>query len=119
MNAIYTGTYKRADGTTLTGPSLQALAAAKAPAAATRLDDAFAATLAKMQIMKDRADSGKEAYDQMIGPDNPEGNKIIDDIVTALVSQTRAIEGVVAALDLKITVEGSDSLDNPGAVKAN
>lgn len=119
MNAIYTGTYKRTDGTTLTGPSIQALAAAKAPAAATRLDEAFAATLAKMQIMKDRADSGKEAYDQMIGPDNPEGNKIIDDVVTALVSQTRAIEGVVAALDLKITVEGSDSLDNPTAVKAN
>ncbi len=119
MKALYTGTYVRADGTTLSGPGLQAYAAVKAPEAATRLDAAFADTLAKMQVMKDRADSGKEAYDQMIGPDNPEGNKVIDDVVTALVAQTKAIEGVVSGLGLKIEVEGSDSLDNPSAVGAN
>ncbi len=119
MKALYTGAYKRIDGTTLEGPGLQAYAAAKAPDAAKRLDAAFDETLARMQVMKDRADSGKEAYDQMIGPDNPEGNKIIDNVVTALVAQTRAIEGVVSGLGLKIEVEGSDSLDNPSAVSAN
>ncbi|WP_334174204.1 imelysin family protein [Pseudoxanthobacter sp.] len=119
MKALYTGTYVRADGTTLAGPGLQAYAAAKVPEAAARLDAAFANTMAKMQVMKDRADSGKEAYDQMIGPNNPEGNKIIDDVVTALVDQTKAIEGVVSGLGLKIEVEGSDSLDNPSAVGGN
>ena len=63
--------------------------------------------------MKDTADSGKMAYDQMIGAGNAEGNKIVQDVVDGLVAQARAIEGVVAALDLTIEVEGSDSLDNP------
>jgi putative iron-regulated protein len=57
------------------------------------------------------------AYDQMIGPDNPEGNKMIDTAVQALVTQARSVEAVVIALGLKIKLEGSDSLDNPSAVK--
>jgi putative iron-regulated protein len=56
------------------------------------------------------------AYDQMIGAGNDKGNKIIQDVVDALVAQTRAVEGVVSSLGLTITVEGSNSLDNPGAV---
>ena len=57
------------------------------------------------------------AYDQMIGPDNAEGNKIVDDVVQGLVAQARAVEGVVTALGLSIELEGSDSLDNPSAVQ--
>ena len=56
------------------------------------------------------------AYDQMIGPDNPEGNRIVQDVVDTLVAQARAVEGVVSALGLSIQLEGSDSLDNPTAV---
>lgn len=119
MVALYTGTYTRADGSKLEGPSLAAYAAAKAPEAAARVEQAMADTTAKMTVMKQTADSGKMAYDQMIGPDNAEGNKIVDDIVTALVAQTRAVEGLVSALGLTISVEGSDSLDNPTAVGAN
>ncbi len=116
MTAIWNGSYKRTDGSLVEGPSIRAYAAAKAAEAATRADEAFAATHAKMQIMKDTADSGRMAYDQMIGADNPEGNRIIEDVVDALVAQARAIEGVVSALGLAIEVEGSDSLDNPSAV---
>lgn len=119
MVALYTGTYTRIDGTKLEGPSLAAYAEAKAPEAAARVAEAMADTTAKMTVMKDTADSGKMAYDQMIGPDNAEGNKIVDDVVTALVAQTRAVEGLVSALGLSISVEGSDSLDNPAAVGAN
>ena len=68
--------------------------------------------------MKDTADSGEMAYDQMIGADNPEGNKIVQDVVDALVAQARAVEGVVTALGLTIEVEGSDSLDNPSCHEA-
>ena len=39
----------------------------KAPEAAERTDAAFEAALAKLQVLKDTADSGKMAYDQMIG----------------------------------------------------
>ncbi len=116
MTAIWNGSYKRTDGSLVEGPSIRAYAAAKAPEAATRTDEAFAATHAKMQIMKDTADSGRMAYDQMIGADNPEGNRIVEDVVDALVAQARAIEGVVSALGLTVEVEGSDSLDNPSAV---
>lgn len=119
MVALYTGTYTRTDGTKVEGPSLAAYAAATAPEAAARVEQALADTTARMTVMKDTADSGKMAYDQMIGPDNAEGNKIVDDVVTALVAQTRAVEGLVSALGLSISVEGSDSLDNPAAVGAN
>ncbi len=116
MTAIWNGSYKRTDGSLVEGASIRAYTAAKAPDAATRTDEAFAATHAKMQIMKDTADSGRMAYDQMIAADNPEGNRIVEDVVDALVAQARAIEGVVSALGLAIQVEGSDSLDNPSAV---
>jgi putative iron-regulated protein len=116
MMAIWSGKYQRTDGSVVEGPSMRALAAEKAPEAAARVDEAMAATLAKMQVMKDTADSGKMAYDQMLGADNAEGNQIVDDVVDALVAQARAVEGVVSALNLSIELEGSDSLDNPSAV---
>ena len=67
-------------------------------------------------MLKDTADSGKWAYDQMIGADNPDGSKIVEAVVESLVTQARAVEGVVTALGLSIELEGSDSLDNPSAV---
>jgi putative iron-regulated protein len=73
--------------------------------------------LAAIKVIKDTADSGKMAYDQMIGPDNPEGNTMVDTAVQALVTQAHSVEAVVGALGLKIQLEGSDSLDNPSAVK--
>jgi putative iron-regulated protein len=52
----------------------------------------------------------------MLAAGNEAGNKLVLDGVDALVAQARAIEAVVAALGLKITVEGSDSLDKPDEV---
>ena len=69
-----------------------------------------------MQVLKETADSGKMAYDQMIGANNPEGNRIVEDVVDTLVAQARGVEGVVSAVGLSIQLEGSDSLDNPTAV---
>ncbi len=117
MIAIYNGKYTASDGKVTEGPSLAAYAAEKAPEEAKALDAAFDETAAAMKVMKDRADSGKEAYDQMIGEGNAEGNKIVQDVVYSLVAQARAIEAVVAKLGLKIELEGSDSLDNPTAVQ--
>lgn len=117
MRSIWTGKYTRVDGTVVEGPSIRDYATAKAADAARRTDEAFEAAVAKMQVLKDTADSGKMAYDQMIGPDNPEGNRIVDDVVQGLVAQARAVEGVVTALGLSIELEGSDSLDNPSAVQ--
>lgn len=98
--------------------SIADLARAKDPDAAKRVDDAMAVSLAKLKAIKDKAETGGMAYDQMLAAGNEEGNKLVLDAVDSLVAQTRAIEAVVAALGLKITVEGSDSLDKPDAVGA-
>ncbi|NVJ92253.1 MAG: peptidase [Methylocystaceae bacterium] len=116
MTAIYNGRYSRVDGSVLFGPSVADLAMAKAPAANQRFESLLNATSVKMQVMKNTADSGKMAYDQMLANGNLEGNKIILDVVDGLVNQTRGVEQVVNDLGLKIQVEGSDSLDNPTAV---
>jgi putative iron-regulated protein len=117
MISIYGGTLKRRDGSTLEGPGIAALAKAKAPAEAAKLDELMSDAEKKLAALRDRAESGKEAYDQMIGQGNDEGNKLVQSAIDALVAQTRGLEAIVAALNLKITVEGSDSLDNPSAVQ--
>ncbi len=116
MVDIYNGSYTRADGGKVEGASVKDLVAAADAKVNDRVLAAMTDASKAMQAMKDRADSGKEAYDQMIGPDNAEGNKIVDNVVTTLVAQAHAVEAAVAALGLKINVEGSDSLDNPSAV---
>jgi putative iron-regulated protein len=116
MVEIYNGSYTRTDGTVVAGPSLRAYVAAKDPAADARVLAAMKEASAAMQVLKDSADSGRMAYDQMIGPNNPEGNAIVQHVVDTLVAQAHAIEGAVASLGLTIKLEGSDSLDNPGAV---
>jgi putative iron-regulated protein len=117
MVAAWQGKYTRTDGSVVEGPSIRDIAAAKNADVAKRVDEALAVTTAKMQVMKDTSDKG-EAYDQMIGAGNDKGNAIIQEAIDGLVAQTRAVEAVVAALGLKIEVEGSDSLDNPSAVSA-
>lgn len=119
MLAIATGRYVRTDGSVVEGPSILDIAAAKDKAAAAEMRKAFEATKARMQVMKDAADSGTMAYDQMIGEGNEAGNRIIQDAIDGLVAQTRTVERVVAALDLTIEIEGSDSLDNPATVGKN
>ncbi|MEL6167793.1 MAG: imelysin family protein [Pseudomonadota bacterium] len=117
MQNVYLGTYTATDGATITVPSMSALVATINPDLDAEMTAKFAATMDAMGIMKERADSGVEAYDQMIGFGNDAGNAIVQAAIDALVDQTRTIEDLVAALDAtEITVEGSDSLDNPGAV---
>ena len=111
---IWNGKY---DGDTpVNGASIAAYAREKAPEAAKRADEAMALTLEKMTALKAKADSGEMAYDQMLAAGNDAGNKLILDAVDALIAQARAIEAVVAALNLKIELQGSDSLDHPDAV---
>ncbi|MBX9683323.1 MAG: peptidase [Hyphomicrobium sp.] len=117
MMNIWNGRY--GGNTTVSGASLAAYTRSQAPEAAKRVDAAMAITEAKLKAIKDKADSGEMAYDQMLAAGNDAGNKLILDGVDALVSQARAIESVVAALKLQAKFEGSDSLDNPAAISAN
>ncbi|MGL3608262.1 imelysin family protein [Rhizobium sp. G187] len=114
--SAYTGEYTRVDGTKLSGPSLSELVAAKDPALDTELKGKLDKTLAAMSAMAERAKT-KEAYDQMIGEGNAEGNATVQAAIDGLIDQTQSIQRVIASLELgTIELEGSDSLDNPGAV---
>ena len=117
MMNVYTGQYRRLDGSTVSGPSLSNYVAAKAPEADAKVRASMEETLRAFQVMKDTTDSGKMAYDQMLGAGNEAGNQIIATAVDRLVAQKQALEGVVSALDVKIDIVGSDSLDNPSAVQ--
>ena len=101
MHNVYTGRYVRIDGSVVEGPSLQDVVAGKDPALAG---------------IKAAAEAGT-AYDQMLAPGNAAGEALVQTAIDALVAQTRNIERAVEVIGLNpITVEGSDSLDNPSAV---
>ena len=116
MLNVYSGTYTRIDGRKVMGPALAHLAAEADADANATLVNALHASETAFGAMKTRAET-TEAYDQMIGADNAAGNAVVQAAIDALTVQTKAIEGVVAALGLSpIAFEGSDSLDNPEAV---
>jgi putative iron-regulated protein len=117
MSAIYHGRYVRPDGSVVEGASMAQYAKAKAAEAADKVEAAMKNASDKLGAIKARADSGVEAYDQMIAEGNEQGNRVVEEGVNGLVAQARAIEGLVGALGLTIKIEGSDSLDNPAAVQ--
>ena len=113
---VYLGRYTRVDGSVVEGPSLSQLVAARDAGLDTELRGLLDATVAKMETMAERGET-VEKYDQMIGEGNDEGNAVVQAAIDGLIAQTRGIERVVALLALEdVTVEGSDSLDNPDAV---
>ncbi|MDW3098900.1 MAG: imelysin family protein [Alphaproteobacteria bacterium] len=115
LNA-YTGSYTRIDGTKVEGASVSALVAAKDKAADAALLASLDTTMGAMGVMKERA-LGGEAYDQMIGEGNTEGNAVVQAAIDGLTAQTKGIEAAVTVLGLEpIAFEGSDSLDSPEAV---
>jgi putative iron-regulated protein len=116
IRSAYTGEYTRVDGTRMTGPSLSELVAAKDAGLDTEMKGKLDATLTAMNAMADRAQK-VEAYDQMIGDGNAEGNAVVQKAIDGLIDQSKTVERVIASLDLgSVKLEGSDSLDNPDAV---
>lgn len=117
ISNVYRGSYTRVDGTVVSGASLSDLVRKMSADLDAEMITKLEATQAAMRVMKDKADSGEMAYDQMIGEGNDEGNAIVQAAIDGLVDQTRIIERIVAAIKLdEIEIEGSDSLDNPEAV---
>ena len=116
MMNVYLGRYQRLDGSTLQGANLADLVKERDAALDREVRAKLDATYKAMQAMKDRAEK-IETYDQMIAQGNTAGNQVVQDVIDALVAQTRSFERVIALLELgDIQLEGSDSLDNPNAV---
>ncbi|MEL6642733.1 MAG: imelysin family protein [Pseudomonadota bacterium] len=113
---VYLGSYTRADGSVVSGPSLSSLVAEMDPALDAEMRGKLDATMFEMIELKLAAEKGF-SYDMMLERGNEAGEALIMGAVDALVDQTRSIERVVAALGVDaIEFEGSDSLDNPNAV---
>ena len=113
---VYSGHYRRLDGSIVDGPSLSDLVAAKDAKIDKELSAKLDETVSFMSILKARAES-IEAYDQMIGEGNAEGNAVVQTAIDGLINQTRSIERAVKVLGIgEIEIEGSDSLDKPKAV---
>ncbi|WP_082351774.1 imelysin family protein [Cypionkella psychrotolerans] len=113
---VYLGKYTRVDGSVVSGPSVSELVAAADPAVDTQLKAELTATVTALGAIKAASDGGM-AYDQMLAAGNKEGEALVMGGVNALVTQTASIERAITTLGLTGTsIEGSDSLDNPGAV---
>mgnify|MGYP000200404076 CR=1 FL=1 len=96
---VYLGEYKRVDGTTLTGPSLASLVEGTAPEVNSTLKTDLETTEAKLRVLVESAENGG-AFDQLIGPDNSEGQEKVRAAIAALVQQTGSIEKAAAALGI-------------------
>ena len=116
MVAIWNGSYTRIDGSKVEGPGIADLAAERTGDAKAKVDALLADTTAKLKAIKDSADGGAMAYDQMLAEGNEKGAAMVQAAVDALVAQTRGIEAVVGGIGVEIKVEGSDSLDDPSLV---
>lgn len=106
---VYLGEYTRADGSTLSGPSLASMVEGIDPEINTTLKADLETTEAKMQVLVVSAEQG-EAFDQLIAPGNDEGHEKIRDAIGALVQQTGSIEK--AAASLGITDLNPDTADH-------
>lgn len=114
---VYLGEYTRIDGSKMFGPSLSSLLSKLDKDLDIDIKNALDNTMLKMNVMVNKAEVEGESYDQMIGEGNLLGNKIVLDVVDALINQTKLIEKMAITLQLdSLEIEGSDSLDNPNAV---
>nr|WP_309503968.1 imelysin family protein [uncultured Roseovarius sp.] len=113
---VYLGEYVRVDGTLVSGASLSDLVAEKDAALDAEMQQKLTATMQALARIKTAAEAGF-AYDQMLERGNAAGEALVMGGVNGLIDQTRSIERVVTVLGLdQIGFEGSDSLDDPGAV---
>ncbi len=113
---VYMGKYTRVDGSVVSGPSLSDLVNNIDANTDIAMQAALQDSLAHAMVMVTVAESGK-SYDQMLAEGDENGNRVIQNVIDALKSQTQQIEMVASTLGLgSLEIEGSDSLDNPNAV---
>lgn len=113
---VYNGHYVRIDGRVVSGKSLADMVEMKNPKLEAEMQSKLEASFMAASVLKKTAEAGK-SYDQMIAENDPAGNQVVQSLVDALTSQTQTLERITAALKIKsVEFEGSDSLDNPGAV---
>ncbi|SMX29345.1 Imelysin [Pelagimonas phthalicica] len=113
---VYAGRYVRIDGSVVSGPSLYDVVKAKDSVLADQLMSDMNSTMIALGDIRTAAEAGT-SYDQMLAAGNEAGEALVQNAIDKLVGQTRNIERAVQLIGLDgVSVEGSDSLDNPDAV---
>ncbi|MBV7300714.1 imelysin family protein [Enterovibrio paralichthyis] len=97
---VYTGLYKRTDGTLLSGPSIADLVAQNDEQAAKTIQAQFDETRNQVYQLVVSAEQDNQHFDQLIAADNAPGNKLVNDTIAALVAQTGAIEQAAAIVGI-------------------
>ncbi|NAW86861.1 imelysin family protein [Photobacterium halotolerans] len=107
---VYTGTYKRVDGSTLTGPSIHDLVAEQDQQAAKAIHTEFDNARSQVYTLVESAEKNNQHFDQLIATGNKAGNKLVNDAIMSLVKQTAEIER--AAGILGVTNLNPDTADH-------
>ncbi|MFH4856696.1 imelysin family protein [Vibrio diabolicus] len=89
---VYTGLYKREDGTLLSGPSIADLVAQKDKQAAKEIQKQFDVTRNQVVKLVTSAEKNNQHFDQLIAAGNAQGNTLVNDTIMSLVAQTGSIE---------------------------
>ncbi|CDT89577.1 peptidase [Vibrio diabolicus] len=89
---VYTGLYKREDGTLLSGPSIADLVAQKDKQAAKEIQKQFDVTRNQVGKLVTSAEKNNQHFDQLIAAGNAQGNTLVNDTIMSLVAQTGSIE---------------------------
>ena len=97
---VYSGVYRKRDGSVLQGASVADLVAAKDSDIAAQVVARLEQTEQAMQRLVEAAESGM-AFDQLTAQDNPAGRQLIQSIIDALTAETEAIERAAAAVGIK------------------
>ncbi|MDO6442646.1 MULTISPECIES: imelysin family protein [unclassified Marinobacter] len=100
---VYTGTYRRVDGSLVTGPSLSDLVKQGNPELDARLNAQLDASMKALGVMKSKAESSQNPmpFDRMIAPGNTSGATVVNGAIMALVEQTGSIEQAARQLGLE------------------
>ncbi|CAE6904542.1 Iron-regulated protein [Vibrio sp. B1FLJ16] len=89
---VYTGSYKRQDGTLLSGPSIANLVTQKDAQAGKEIQKQFDDTRNQVGELVTSAEKNNQHFDQLIAAGNEQGNALVNETIMALVAQTGAIE---------------------------
>ncbi|CAM2830450.1 imelysin family protein [Vibrio mytili] len=89
---VYTGDYKRQDGSILSGPSIADLVAQTDEKAAQEIQKQFDTTRTQVGKLVSSAEKNNQHFDQLIASGNAKGNALVNETIMSLVAQTSAIE---------------------------
>ncbi|MDO6684632.1 MULTISPECIES: imelysin family protein [unclassified Agarivorans] len=101
ISNVYFGQFKRLDGSTLSGPSLNDLVKQKDSAVAASNTKMFNQSMAETAKLVASAEQSGVYFDQLIAASNTDGHALINGTILALVEQTRAIEASAKVLGIE------------------